>query len=130
MYEYGTLRPPTQAEMEARYLPLETIKVSWLEKGNYKIGHIAYPEAYVGAGDARDAVWEGAIAELAHFMAHHVIPMGARLVYHECGTHQMALDWTHLELCKVCKCWREPHEPEDFLHQLMLAQRSRELVTA
>lgn len=117
-YEYGTLRPPTPVEMEARYIPLETIKVKWLDAENWQVRN-AYEGAYEGMGEASDDVWEGAVAELAEFMKEHCIPVDAKLVYHECGRHQMALDWTQLELCEVCNQWREPHSADDEFHVLM-----------
>lgn len=134
-YEFGKMRPPTPVEMAARRVPLEITVVEWTtaddvadqdkyltwldEQGLLTEYDKRRNTAYVGSGTARDCPAEPSIPELLAYIRSSNIPYDAKIVYHECGSHQLALDWTHLELCAVCLAWREPHGEDDKLHFAM-----------
>lgn len=91
MYTEGTLRPPSPKEMRERYLPLETLDLSWYDEDDYRVrqGRRKAGEIQANLDNA-----EPPLNELSIFMVNNDIPLSARIVYHECGSHQLALDWT------------------------------------
>lgn len=111
MYEHGTLRPPTPLEMKRRRVPLETLRVWWTHRFDQKRDEVP------ASGCVEECDAEPTVAQLAEFMKDYSIPMGAEL---RTGVFGIVLHWTHLELCEVCKCWREEHDEDDMLHKLML----------
>lgn len=112
-YEFGTLRPPTPVEMQRRRVPLEILRVWWV----HSYGQSMSDTPYTGCVEECDA--QPFIAELAEFVKEHAIPAGAQIRHHLFG---IELDWSHLTLCEVCKCWREPHGEYDELHKIMQRQ--------
>lgn len=94
MYEEGKLRPPSPAEQEAMYVTLEVIVLSWWEEDSYPV---RAGNRRAGEGNALDRAEEPTFAQLREYMTEHGIPEQAKLVYHDCGSHTLALDWSHTD---------------------------------
>ena len=89
MYEEGTLRPPTAADMERQRLPLEVIRVTWgCGPSFHECGH----EGHVYLD--RQVSFE--VADLLEMCGTYGIPVRARVVPDDYDGG-LALDWSHLD---------------------------------
>lgn len=78
-YYDGNLRPPTDGDMKNRTLPLERINIEYANR----------------TGKAYLHQYEPTIIELITFASEWGIPMSrARIVYGNCGSHEVLLDWS------------------------------------
>lgn len=120
MYEFGTLRPPTDKEMRQRNVPLEHIDVLYWPTDENPDGPRV--EAW---GSTHSAGFT--TAELIAFHQAHSIPFDA-LVVGEDYEGLLGLDWTHLDQCHECDGWHpagevEAHEASDY-HKAVVMGRN------
>ena len=94
MYEEGMLLPPTSQQKEERRLPLSSAHLFWWTAESYAV---QTGSRRLGEGNVLDSAHEPTMAELIAFMIEHGIPREARVVYGHCGSHQIVLDWSHVE---------------------------------
>lgn len=90
MYTEGDIRPPSPKEMQEKYLPLEILEFMWYDDEHFAVVH-GYRK--VGEMNVITDPAEPTMAELVDFVIQNDIPLSAKLVYDECGSHRMALDW-------------------------------------
>jgi hypothetical protein len=127
--EENQLRPPSPKEMQARYVPLERIRIEWQPQcwdwdwftmtvsvdDHYRGGTCDCPET-CGTTDTLDTGFT--TLELIEFHKDWAIPYEAYLV-NDGYEGEKALDWTHLRKCETCNQWFLPdtdHTTTDALH--------------
>jgi hypothetical protein len=136
MYEPGTLRPPTAADMARRELPLEVIKIEHhlfcyppddpAERAEMeRYGTIDY-----GCDWYRhvDESYAHSVADLIAVCRDYGIPYEAHLV--TTGYEgERGLDWSHLAECSGCGAWFASHLADEHAlsdeHLALLADRER-----
>lgn len=69
----GKLNKPTSEQLASKYVVLE--------------------QQYESNGNWRDTPHEPTVSDLLSFMTKNEIPLTAKIVYHHCGSHAIALEW-------------------------------------
>jgi hypothetical protein len=94
MYQPGTLRPPTAADMAVKQLPLEQLRID----------HLRCKYRYCNVGTHVDSYGSPTISELISVCQENAIPYEAELVSNG-YEGELALDWSHLAECPGCGLW-------------------------
>lgn len=128
--EENQLRPPSPKEMEARYVPLERVRLDWLYDcwDDMHCRHNGVHDEntpktilYATTNSA-----EFSTLELIEFHKQWAIPYEAFLV-NDGYEGEKALDWTHLVHCPVCQQWyeKDTDHANDTLHTAVEAGTAR-----
>ena len=137
MYEEGTLRPATQAELDAKFVPLERIRLEWVYEcwDDTHCRHGGMHGDHIPRTIGLASSWSSTVSmsELIEYCKAYAIPYEAQLVL-DGYDGELALSWTHLEQCGRCSGWyergqeEEAHAQEGLHVALVKAQRRAEIL--